>query len=136
VVPTSTLVDCDHVVALTSITMSSLCSNPIAAVVVKRRRNATTTSRRAAAPVRCSAAEASAPLGRRDAIVSAAALLSLSSFVDAPAAHAAVLSSPSDGPVLVVGATGATGRRVVAQLLAKGVAVRAGSRDVKKAAVR
>lgn len=131
--------------------MATLCSsNPVVGVslaksktALGRKRNAAATRRRVAA-ARCSSGDVDerAPevsksigvLGRRDAI-SAAALLSLG-FVTPSAARAAALSSPSDGPVLVVGATGATGRRVVAQLLAKGVAVRAGSRDVKKAQVR
>jgi uncharacterized protein YbjT (DUF2867 family) len=73
-------------------------------------------------------------VGRRRALLlSTAALASTLPFADASPALAAALASPSDGVVLVVGATGATGRRVVAQLRAKGFAVRAGSRDVKKA---
>jgi uncharacterized protein YbjT (DUF2867 family) len=48
-----------------------------------------------------------------------------------PAVHAAPVPLPKK--VLVVGATGATGRRLVAQLASAGVAVRAGVRDVKKA---
>jgi hypothetical protein len=73
-------------------------------------------------------------VGRRRALLlSTAALASTLPFADAFPALAAALASPSDGVVLVVGATGATGRRVVAQLRAKGFAVRAGSRDVKKA---
>jgi len=73
-------------------------------------------------------------LGRRGAL-SAALLSTLVAQLDLgiTPAVAASLSGPTDGPVLVVGATGNTGRRVVAQLRAKGVAVRAGSRDPKKA---
>ncbi len=40
---------------------------------------------------------------------------------------------PPPTKVFVAGATGQTGRRVVAQLRAAGVAVRAGARDAKKA---
>ena len=71
-------------------------------------------------------------VGRRAAL-SAALISSLALDLSVMPAVAASLSGPTDGPVLVVGATGNTGRRVVAQLRAKGVAVRAGSRDTKKA---
>ena len=71
-------------------------------------------------------------VGRRAAL-SAALISSLALELGVMPAVAASLSGPTDGPVLVVGATGNTGRRVVAQLRAKGVAVRAGSRDTKKA---
>ena len=135
--------------------MAALCINPAVGVAVRKphvpgraRGGDTFNSRRtAAAPVRCSGGvdidvegsnnNNSASLGRRDVIFHAAALVSMGNFLTlGDAAQAAALSSPQDGPVLVVGATGNTGRRVVAQLLAKGVAVRAGSRDVKKAQVR
>ena len=75
-------------------------------------------------------------MGRRDVIVIpaiSAIALALEDASSPRLAEAATLSSPTDGPVLVVGATGATGRRVVQQLRARGVAVRAGARDVKKA---
>lgn len=71
-------------------------------------------------------------VGRRAAL-SAALISSLALELGVMPTVAASLSGPTDGPVLVVGATGNTGRRVVAQLRAKGVAVRAGSRDTKKA---
>ena len=71
-------------------------------------------------------------VGRRAAL-SAALISSLALELGVMPAVAASLSGPTDGPVLVVGATGNTGRRVVAQLRAKGVAVRAGSQGHQKA---
>ena len=55
--------------------------------------------------------------------------------VPAPAAATQLLYSLAAAPtkVFVAGATGQTGRRVVAQLRTAGLAVRAGARDVKKA---
>ena len=112
------------------------------APLARSKRPSAAVSRRAArGPVSCSsdqaADQAAVPtteLGRRGAL-SAALLSTLVAQLDLgiTPAVAASLSGPTDGPVLVVGATGATGRRVVAQLRAKGVAVRAGSRDPKKA---
>ena len=73
--------------------------------------------------------------GGRDAI-SAGVVASLLAAVDvgvaAQPAAAEPLAGASDGPVLVVGATGNTGRRVVEQLRARGVAVRAASRKPEK----
>eukprot|EP00227_Mantoniella_beaufortii_P003622 CAMPEP_0197613720 /NCGR_PEP_ID=MMETSP1326-20131121/59163_1 /TAXON_ID=1155430 /ORGANISM="Genus nov. species nov., Strain RCC2288" /LENGTH=269 /DNA_ID=CAMNT_0043182585 /DNA_START=304 /DNA_END=1113 /DNA_ORIENTATION=+ len=66
------------------------------------------------------------------ATLGSALAMVIAEVAPAPAA-AAALSGTSDGVVLVVGSTGATGRRLVGQLRAKGIAVRAGSRDLKKA---
>lgn len=72
-----------------------------------------------------------AALPRREALLGGgAALVGLEALLGEEARAAA---SPS-GTVVVVGATGQTGRRVVAQLRARGVAVRAAARDTKKAA--
>ena len=118
--------------------MSSLCSP----IVVSRPRAFLARVHRAAgrrvpSVVRCASSSSERPaMGRRDVIaipaISAIAL-ALEDASSPRLAEAATLSSPTDGPVLVVGATGATGRRVVQQLRARGVAVRAGARDVKKA---
>ena len=115
--------------------MASLCPNSVI-FLARARASPTTRSIRRAAPLRCAAAPADdARLGRRDAL-SAAVLSSVLFAVDggvaARPAFAAALSGASDGPVLVVGATGNTGRRVVEQLRARGVAVRAASRKPEK----
>ena len=68
-------------------------------------------------------------LARRHALLASGAALLLLHHTP-PTALAAVVPFPKK--VLVVGATGETGRRIVAQLRAAGVAVRAGVRDVKK----
>ena len=118
--------------------MSSLCSP----IVVSRPRAFLARVHRAAgrrvpSVVRCASSSSERPaLSRRDvfAIPAISAIaLALEDASSPRLAEAATLSSPTDGPVLVVGATGATGRRVVQQLRARGVAVRAGARDVKKA---
>ena len=120
--------------------LSTLAAPLARARASRTGRSRVSSSRRvlgAPARVRCAAEDASseptpsAP-SRREALLAAASLL-CSPLVSAPSSDAASLSGPSDGPVLVVGATGATGRRVVAQLRARGVAVRAGARDPKKA---
>lgn len=113
--------------------MASLCPNT--AVLTSRARAPTVTRSRRAASVRCAAADDARILGRREALsagVLASVLLAVEGTVDVRSATAAALTGVSDGPVLVVGATGNTGRRVVAQLRAKGIAVRAASRDPKK----
>jgi len=87
---------------------------------------------------------AAPPLDRRSLLTAAALLAALSSpprpaaaDEGPPAAPAAPAPTPQAPPsiskVFVVGATGQTGRRVVQQLRAAGLRVRAGVRDVRKA---
>ena len=142
--------------------MASMCVRAVPAPATRRaalgggarssgpsRRAPTRDVRRIRPPsVRCSAASDESSdddptLGRREAmrvgvifsaLVYHGGIFSMG-LLPVGRADAAALSGVGDGPVLVVGATGATGRRIVAQLRAKGVAVRAGSRDVKKAQV-
>ena len=117
--------------------MASLCPHPASLLTRARVSPAAARSTRRAAPARCAAAPADDPRvgGRRDAI-SAGVVASLLAAVDvgvaAQPAAAEPLAGASDGPVLVVGATGNTGRRVVEQLRARGVAVRAASRKPEK----
>ena len=117
--------------------MASLCPPPASLLPRARVSPAAARSTRRAAPARCAAAPADDPrvVGRRDAI-SAGVVASLLAAVDvgvaAQPAAAEPLAGASDGPVLVVGATGNTGRRVVEQLRARGVAVRAASRKPEK----
>ena len=103
------------------------CASPLTRARIPR---AAPRSARHTAPARCAAAPADDPhvVGRREAI-SAGVIASL--LVAQPAA-AEALAGAGDGPVLVVGATGNTGRRVVEQLRARGVAVRAASRKPDK----
>ena len=68
------------------------------------------------------------PFGRREALL----LCSTALTVLLSPGHAFAAAVPLPKKVLVVGATGETGRRVVAQLRAAGVSVRAGVRDLKK----
>jgi uncharacterized protein YbjT (DUF2867 family) len=117
--------------------MASLCPHPASLLTRARVSPAAARSTRRAAPARCAAVPADDPrvVGRRDAI-SAGVVASLLAAVDvgvaAQPAAAEPLAGASDGPVLVVGATGNTGRRVVEQLRARGVAVRAASRKPEK----
>ena len=119
-------------------TMASLC--PHTAVLVPRARAAPATRSRRAASVRCAASAADGDAarrpGRREVLstgVLASVLVALDgSVLGVSPATASALAGVESGPVLVVGASGATGRRVVAQLRAKGVTVRAASRDPKK----
>ena len=117
--------------------MASLCPHSASLRTRARVSPSAARSTRRAAPARCAAAPAddARVVGRRDAIsagVIASLLVAVDVGVAARPAAAEALAGASDGPVLVVGATGNTGRRVVEQLRARGVAVRAASRKPEK----
>eukprot|EP00240_Pyramimonas_obovata_P004055 CAMPEP_0118925594 /NCGR_PEP_ID=MMETSP1169-20130426/3458_1 /TAXON_ID=36882 /ORGANISM="Pyramimonas obovata, Strain CCMP722" /LENGTH=347 /DNA_ID=CAMNT_0006866941 /DNA_START=31 /DNA_END=1074 /DNA_ORIENTATION=- len=78
--------------------------------------------------VACSATPQDAVDVSRRQLMTAMGTGMLLSYIDLPA-----LADQEVKKVFVAGATGQTGRRVVQQLRAKGIAVRAGVRDVKKA---
>ena len=114
--------------------MLCVSASPLAACSSRRKAGHVSALPRVTAAQSSHAAEeasaAPAELTRRGALSAAAAAVLLSACHAQPA-FAAAVSLPAK--VFVAGATGATGRRVVMQLRAAGVAVRAGARDVKKA---
>jgi hypothetical protein len=132
----ATLLSSSPVVQVTSRPFAPPRGKRSAALASRRVATRCDSSTSALEPAELAGAHAKPAVLSRRAALLAVVLGSGVGFVDAAPADAAVLSSPDDGVVLVVGATGATGRRVVAQLRAKGVAVRAGSRDIKKAQVK
>lgn len=70
---------------------------------------------------------------RREALVALGLVLPASVGVAGPSLAAVLDATPAPGAVLVAGATGLTGRRVVAELRRRGFEARAGARDLKKA---